>query len=139
MITNVMGEHWWRRKKNMLAFKVEEERTRDHKRQMKRLKELESKRLKRKKQSIGTYAWYFKKKVRDDYDERHPPPTLEDVIAEETIKEEEARKEAEEKLLAALKTKGGSSAPSSPTSVMSPTVIGTPDSTSVAAPLTPSQ
>lgn len=70
------------------------------------MREREKKRLKRKKQTIGTYAYYFKASVRDKYDERNPPTTMEDVIAEEMLAEEEARKAADEKILQMAKKAG---------------------------------
>lgn len=72
------------------------------------MREREKKRLKRKKQSIGSYAYYFKQKIRDKYDERNPPTTMEDIIAEELLAEEEARKAADEKMLQMAKKAGKS-------------------------------
>lgn len=84
----------------MLAFEKEEEEQRDYRRRKKKLRELEKKRLRRKRQDIGSYAWYFKESVRDDWDARHPPKTIEDIAAEEILEQERAAAEADAKLLA---------------------------------------
>ena len=79
----------------MLAFEKEEEEQRDYRRRKKKLRELEKKRLRRKRQDIGSYAWYFKESVRDDWDARHPPKTIEDIAAEEILEQEVVFKETE--------------------------------------------
>ena len=96
----VLGEGWWKKKKDMLAFLKEEEQLKDLRRRKKKLRESEKKCLRRKRQDIGSYAWYFKESVRDEWDKRHPPKTIEDITAEEILEQERAAAEADAKLIA---------------------------------------
>jgi len=110
MMLNIMGESWWKRKKLMLQFEKETERTRHERMLTREFKNRERKRQAQIRHDMGPLKYYLRPSKRKLFDEKYAPVTKEEIelqMAKEREKREEElikqQREEEKRLEAELK------------------------------------